>query len=144
MALPAVIDIGQAVIRAIEASAVMALFVVSLRGMPRAKQLADITAILALFFVTLEPSTNATEAPLMLLSAVSAALVVWFVVRFVLRENLLAYPLAAALALLLGSAASLLQNQRNDLILNGVVEIIAAIAFIVWIAYPKYSEPQHV
>ncbi|HEX9502088.1 MAG TPA: CPBP family intramembrane glutamic endopeptidase [Thermoanaerobaculia bacterium] len=144
MALPAVIDIGQAVIRAIEASAVMALFVVSLREMPRAKRLADITAILAFFFVMLESSTNATEAPLMLLSSASAALAVWFVVRFVLRENLLAYPLAAALALLLGSAASLLQNQRNDLILNGVVEIIAAIALVIWIAYPRYSEPQHV
>jgi hypothetical protein len=115
-----------------------------LREMPRAKRLADITAILALFFVTLEPSTNAKEAPLMLLSAASAALVIWFVVRFVLRENLLAYPLAAALAMLLGSAASLLQNQRGDLIVNGVVEIVAAIALIVWIAYPKYSEPQHV
>jgi predicted histidine transporter YuiF (NhaC family) len=80
----------------------------------------------------------------MLLSSASAALAVWFVVRFVLRENLLAYPMAAALALLLGSAASLLQNQRNDLILNGVVEIMAAIALVIWIAYPKYSEPQHV
>ena len=105
---------------------------------------ADITAILALFFVMLDSNTNAKEAPLMLLSSVSAALVIWFVVRFVHRENLLAYPLAAALAMLLGSAASLLQNQRSDLIVNGVVEIVAAIVLIVWIAYPKYSEPQHV
>jgi membrane protease YdiL (CAAX protease family) len=144
MTMPAILDIGQAVVRAIEASAVVALFVVSLREMPKAKKLADITAILALFFITLEPSTNAKEAPLMVLSALSAALVIWFVVRFVLRENLLAYPIVAALAMLLGSAASLLQNQRSDLIVNGVVDIIAAIALIVWVAYPKYSEPQHV
>jgi hypothetical protein len=144
MTLPVVVDVGQAVVRAIEASAVVGLFAVSLREMPKAKKFADITAILALFFITLEPNANAAEAPLMLLSAVTSALAVWFVVRFILRENLLAYPLAATLALLLGSAASLLQNQRNDLILQGVVEIIAAIALMIWIAYPKYSEPQHV
>ena len=46
--------------------------------------------------------------------------------------------------MLLGSAASLMQNQRGDLIFNGVVDIIAAIALMIWVAYPKYSEPQHV
>jgi hypothetical protein len=144
MAMPALVDIGQAVVRAIEVSAVVALFVVSVREMPRAKRLADTTAILALVFVTLEPSTKVSEAPLMLLSSVTGALVVWCVVRFILRENLLAYPLAVALALLLGSAVTLLQNQRSDLIVNAVVEIIAAIALAIWIAYPTYSEPQHV
>ena len=81
---------------------------------------------------------------LMLLASVTGALVVWAVVRFILRENLLAYPLAVALALLLGSAVTLLQNQRSDLIVNAVVEIVAAIALAVWIAYPTHSEPQHV
>ena len=121
IAVPALLDIGQSVVRAIEASAVVALFVTAIRGMPRAERFADMTAILALFFITLDSNTKPTEAPMMLLSSITGALLAWFIVRFVMRENLLAYPLAAALALLLGSAATLLQNHRSDLMVNGVV-----------------------
>ena len=57
-----------------------------------------------------------------------------------MRENLLAYPVAAALALLLGSAATLLQNHRSDLMVNGVVDILAVMALVVWIAYPSPAQ----
>ncbi len=142
MTWPAILDIGQAAVHAIYASAVVALFVTALRTMPRARQLADIVAILAIFFAALDQSTNAREAPLMLLSAASAALLAWCVVRFIMRENLLAYPLTAALASLLGTAATLLHNHRGDLVLNGVLEIVVAIALIIWMTFPSY-EAQH-
>ncbi|HYS55018.1 MAG TPA: CPBP family intramembrane glutamic endopeptidase [Thermoanaerobaculia bacterium] len=138
VAWPAVLDIGQAAIFAIEGSAVIALFAIALRGMPRADRFADLTAILAVFFfaVGLKYNTTAAEAPMVLLSSVTGALLIWFVARYVLRENLLAYPLAVALAVLLGDAATLLQNHRGDLIVNAVVDILVAIALIVWMAYP--------
>jgi len=139
---PAVLDIGQAAVFAIDGSAIVALFTIALRGMPRAKQFADLTAILAVFFfaVGLKYNTTAAEAPMVLLSSVTVALLIWLVVRFVLRENLIAYPFAIAIAVLLGNAATLLQNQRSDLIVNAVVDIIAAIALIVWISYPRPAE----
>ena len=142
MTWPAILDIGQAAVHAVYASAVVALFVTALRTMPRARQLADIVAILAIFFSALDQSTNAREAPLMLLSAASAALLAWCVVRFIMRENLLAYPLTAGLASLLGTAATLLQNHRGDLVINGVLEILVAIALIIWMTFPSY-EAQH-
>ena len=140
IAVPALLDIGQSLVRAIEASAVVALFVTAIRGMPRAERFADVTAILALFFIALDSNTKPSEAPMMLLSSITGALLAWFIVRFVMRENLLAYPLAAALALLLGSAATLLQNHRSDLMVNGVVDILAVMALVVWIAYPSPAE----
>ena len=136
---PALLDIGQAAVFAIEGSAVIALFALAVRGMPRAERFADLTAILALFFfaIGLRYTSPAAEAPMMLLSSVTAALLVWFLARFVLRENLLAYPLAIALAVLFGNAATLLQSQRNDLIVNAVIDIVVAIALVVWMVYPK-------
>jgi len=134
MTLPSLLAIGEAALRAIEASAAVALFVVGLRGMPRAERFGDATAIAAIFFVSLDPTMRPPEAPFMLFSAATAAVLAWLIVRYVLGTNLLAYPIAVALAMLLASAATLLQNHRPDLIANAVVEIAASIALAVWIA----------
>jgi membrane protease YdiL (CAAX protease family) len=134
MPLPSLLAIGEAAIRAIEASAAVALFVRAVRTMPGRRWLRDAVAIAAIFFVTLEPSVTLRHMPLMLVASASGAVLVWFVVRFVLGENLLAYPVAVVLAYLLGNATTLLQNHRPDLIANAVVEIAAVIFFAVWIA----------
>jgi membrane protease YdiL (CAAX protease family) len=134
IAWPSLLAIGEAALRAMEASAAVALFVVGLRGMPRAERFADATAIAAIFFVSLDPTTRPPEAPFMLFSAVTAAVLAWLIIRYVLGNNLLSYPVAVALAMLLGSAAALLQNHRPDLIANAVVEIAAAVALAIWIA----------
>jgi hypothetical protein len=60
-----------------------------------------------------------------------------------MRNNLLAYPLAVALALLLGDASTLLQNHRADLQAGGIAEIAASIALIIWIATPRPSPIEH-
>ncbi|HEY8132740.1 MAG TPA: type II CAAX endopeptidase family protein [Thermoanaerobaculia bacterium] len=141
-ALPSLLAIGEAALRAIEASAAVALFVVGLRGLPRAERFADATAIAALFFVSLDPSMRPAEAPFMLFAAATAAALAWAVVRYVFGTNLLAYPTAIALAMLLGSAATFLQNHRPDLIANAIVEIAAAVALVIWIAFrgPRIAE----
>ena len=72
----------------------------------------------------------------MLIAAATAAALAWAIVRYVFGTNLLAYPIAVALAMLLGSAATLLQNHRPDLIANAIVEIAATVALVIWIAYP--------
>jgi len=136
MAAPALLAIGQSVVRAIELSAVVALFVVGVRGMPRAERYGDAVAAVSTFLMLLDSSSHGAEAALMLLTAAIGAALAWFLIRQVLRDNLLAYPVAAALALLISSAASMLQNHRSDLTVNGAIVIVAAIALAAWIATP--------
>ncbi len=137
MAAPSALAIGQAVVRAIEASAAIALFVVGVRAMPRADRFAELTAITAILFITLDPNARGSQSAFMLISAATAAVLVWFLVRYVLRDNFLAYPLTAVFALLLGSASTLLQNHRSDLIANGVIVLVAAFALAAWVAFPR-------
>ena len=108
--------------------------------MPRAERFADATAIAALFFVILDPTAHGAKALFFILSALTAAVLAWFIVRHVLRDNLLAYPLATALAMLFASAAAMLQNHRSDLIVNGTIVIAAAVALAIWIAFPQRLE----
>jgi hypothetical protein len=76
----------------------------------------------------------------MLFSAAVTTALAWFLVRYVLRDNLLAYPVAAAIALLLNNAASMLENHRSDLMINGVIVILAAVALAAWMAIPQRAE----
>jgi len=55
--------------------------------MPHADRLADVVAITTIAFVLLDPSARAAEVPLMLLSVVTSALLLWFVVRFCLARQ---------------------------------------------------------
>ena len=105
--------------------------------MPRADRFADAVAIAAVLFLVLDPTAHGAQIAFMLFSAATATLLAWLLVRYVLRSNLLAYPLAVALATLLSSAATLLQNHRVDLIANGVIVLIVAIALAIWVAYPR-------
>jgi membrane protease YdiL (CAAX protease family) len=137
---PALLAIGQAIIRAIQLSAGVALFLCGVRGIPQSERYGDLVAIIALFFVLLDPGAHGGEAPLMLLSAAVATALAWFVVRFVLRDNLLAYPLAAVLALMFSSASNMLQNHRTDLTVNAVIVIVVAVALAAWVAGRRPAE----
>src|SRR5581483_10510148 len=85
MAAPALLAIGQAIVRAIEVSAVVALFVEGVRGVPRADKYADVVALVALFFLIVDPSARGSAIVVMLLSSASAAVLAWALVRYVLR-----------------------------------------------------------
>jgi len=140
--LPFILGIGDAIIRAIEVAAAAALFVTALRAANR-PWLPSAAAAVAYFCTSLDSSATLRQTPLMLLSAASAALLLWLLTTYVMRNNLLAYPLAVALALLLSDAATLLQNHRADLQTAGIVEIAAVIALVIWIAAPRSSPIEH-
>jgi len=140
MSDPSLLAIGEALGIAIVLSGFVALFVTGVRGMPRADRYGDAVAVVAIFLVFLNPGTRGREAPLMLLSAAVFAGLAWFLVRYVLRDNLLAYPVAAAMVMLLTSAASMLQNHRSDLTVNAVIVIVAAVVLAGWIALPPRAE----
>jgi hypothetical protein len=75
----------------------------------------------------------------MLISAAVIAALAFIVIRYILGTNLLAYPLTIAVALLLGNAADLLQNHRRDLTINGIAEIVVAVALLLWAAIPAIN-----
>lgn len=137
--VPAFLVIGSAIVRAIEVSALIALFVYGVRGFEKPRWLPDAIAVTALFCLSLDPSAKGPQIVLMLIGATSAAALAWIVVRYVLGANLLAYPVAAALLSLLSNAAILLQNHRADLLINGIVVIAAAVALLVWLIAPQRS-----
>ena len=134
MALPALLIIGDAAIRAIQISAVVALFIHGLRGFQRPPWLADVLAVAALFCATLDPSVRGSEVPVMLLVAGTAAGLAWLIVRYILADNILGYPVAAALLILLNGSATLLQNHRPDLMVHGSIVAAAALALVAWFA----------
>ena len=80
---------------------------------------------------------------MMLVSAATGAVLAWVVVRYVLADNLLAYPLAACLLFLLNGAATLLQNHRPDLIVHGSVVAAAAILVVMAMAVTRLPQPEH-
>ena len=73
----------------------------------------------------------------MLLRSLATAATLWFVARFVLDSNLLAWPLAIFVADLVPSALFLLQNHRVDLRVNAAVEILIVLAVCAFVAVPR-------
>jgi hypothetical protein len=135
--LPSIWAIGNAVILALLASAAAGLFVYALRTFSRVPWLPDAIGVAILFCLTLESSVTAKQLPSTILGTLIAALILWALVRYVLGANLLAYPLAVLIAQLLLGGATLLQNQRQDLIVNGIVMLVAAAAAALWAALPR-------
>jgi membrane protease YdiL (CAAX protease family) len=135
--MPSLLTIGQTAVYTVIVCAAAALFVAALRGLPGKRWLPSAIGAALVFFATLDPSAKPAEMPLALLSAATAAALAWLLVRHVLGSNLMAYPLTAALALLLGAAATLLQNHRADLAANAAIEIAVALALVLWAALPR-------
>ena len=132
--IPALLIVGQAAVRAIEASAALGLLVVGLRGFRRPTWLPDALGVVIVFLVSLDPGARAAEMPTMLFAAATAALLAWVTVRYVIADNIIGYPIAAALLLLINGAATLLQNHRPDLGLNGAIVAATAIVLVYWFA----------
>jgi hypothetical protein len=135
--LPSLWAIGNAVILALVAGAAAGLFVYALRSFSAVAWLPDAAAIALLFCLTLDSSVTAKQLPSTIAGTLVSALLVWALVRFVLGRNLLAYPLAVLIGQLLVGASSLMQNHREDLIVNGIVMLAAAAAAALWAALPR-------
>jgi membrane protease YdiL (CAAX protease family) len=132
--VPAIIEGLQALFGAIIFAAAVALYSTAIR-----KHTAIVT-IIAIFCVSVDWLSTPEQAPVMLARAMVVALMAWVVARHVLDGNPLAWPLTIFISSLLQTAAVLLQNQRPDLIGNGIALIVFAIAAVLWAAAPRRSE----
>jgi membrane protease YdiL (CAAX protease family) len=137
--LPGLLGILSSILVTLTACSVLGLFLVALRGFAARSWLPATIGTVMIFLATLDSSANLHQIPLMLVSAAVAATLAFIVIRYVLGENLLAYPLTIAVAALLGNAAELLRNHRPDLTVNGIAEIVVAVALLVWAAAPGES-----
>jgi len=138
--LPGLLGVFSTILRTLMACSVFGLFIVALRGTVSKTWLPGVIAMVAVFFATIDPSATLQQTPLMLVSSALTALIAYLIVRYVLGTNLLAYPLTVATALLLAGGADLLQNHRSDLTMNGIVEIVVAVALLLWVATPRMVE----
>jgi membrane protease YdiL (CAAX protease family) len=132
--LPSLLTAGQTVTRTLIVAAAAALFIGALQTLRGKSWLPSVAGTALVFFASLDSSAKPEQLPLALLAAASAALLAWLIARHVLGANLLAWPLAAALAMLLGEAATLLQNHRPDLQVHGWIEIAVAAVIVIWVA----------
>ena len=132
--LPALVEGAQALFGALVVSGAVALFALATR-----RYRAAITIVLV-FFAAVDPSVTTEQAPVMLVRALAFALVAWLVARYVLDGNPLAWPLAVFLLGALQSASFFLQNQRPDLIANGVALLAFCLVAVVWIALPRTAD----
>jgi membrane protease YdiL (CAAX protease family) len=135
--LPSIWAIGNAVIMAITVAAAAGLLVYALRAFSEVRWLPDAAALALLFCLTIDSSVTPKQLPAAVAATLVSALLVWALVRFILGANLLAYPLAVVIAQLLLGGATLLQNHRQDLIVNGIVLLAAAAAAALWAALPR-------
>jgi hypothetical protein len=138
--LPGLFDIAQALVRAIEVSALAGLFLYTLRVFDKAKWLPDAAGIAIIFFISVDSNASTRQLPMMFLTALIGSLVTWVVVRYIIGRNLLAYPLVIAIVSLLSDAATLLHNHRPDLIVNGVAMLVACVALIAWVVTPAEAD----
>jgi hypothetical protein len=138
--LPGLLGILSTILRTLIVCSILGLFLLALRGSTSKPWLPATIAIVAVFFAALDGSANLRQTPLMLIVAAITAVLAYVMIRYVLGTNLLAYPLTIAVALLLGNGADLLQNHRADLTINGVAEIVAAVALLIWAAMPGFGE----
>jgi len=137
--LPALVGIFSTAMRTLTACAVFGLFMLALRGFSARPWLPATIGTIAIFLAAIDANANLKETPLMLASAAVTAALAFILIRYVLGTNLLAYPLTIAVFLLLANGADLLQNHRADLTINGIIEIVVAIALLIWAAMPRDS-----
>ena len=136
---PSVLAIGEALFDAVVASGVIAAFAFGLSSIRKKPWLRDAAVIAIVFCASLHPDATLVQTPLMLLRAAVLALLVFAIARFVLNGNVLAWPLAIFMAVMLNALKSMAQH-RLDLHLNAAVVAIAIVAAMIWVASPRTEE----
>ncbi|HEV7427165.1 MAG TPA: type II CAAX endopeptidase family protein [Thermoanaerobaculia bacterium] len=141
--LPGLIGFFSTILMTLTACSVFGLFVLALRGFSARPWLPATIGTSAIFLATLDSSATVQQMPLMIVFAAVTAALAFIIIRYILGRNLLAYPLTIAVTILLANGADLLPLHRADLTINGIAEIVVAIALLIWIAMPTESfEPQ--
>ncbi|HEY2093119.1 MAG TPA: CPBP family glutamic-type intramembrane protease [Thermoanaerobaculia bacterium] len=133
---PAIITIGEAFFDAVIASGVVAAFAYSVSSFRKMPWLRDAITIAVIFCASMRPDATFVQTPLMLIRGAVLAFLTWFIARFVLDGNVLAWPLAVFMAVMLNGIDAMGQH-RLDLHVNMAVVAVALVAMTIWIAYPK-------
>jgi hypothetical protein len=129
--LPSLFEFADALFGAIVLAGAVTMYATATMSWPR-RSAAAITTIILIFLVSLDSNVDARALPLMLLSAALTAGTAWFVARYILNGNPLAWPLTAFVASLLQSGLLLAQNARGDLRFHAAVVCITAVAALIW------------
>ncbi|MBV8515947.1 MAG: CPBP family intramembrane metalloprotease [Acidobacteria bacterium] len=135
--LPALLILARAALLALAGSAAVALFTHT------ARRYTAVITLVSVFCAAVDPLVTSAQAPVMLAHALVLAALVWIIARYVLAANPLAWPLAFFLGSTLSGAALLLQNQRADLMANGVALLVIAAAAAAWLAASRDGAPRN-
>jgi membrane protease YdiL (CAAX protease family) len=137
---PAVFAAAHALLYAIYGCGAISLFAYALSTVRR-RWFAPLATMAILFFTQLDSGVNASQLGLAVVSAAALAIAAWLLARHVLGTNPLAWPLALFSAIALQAALGMLDNHRNDLIVNGWALIAVVVAILAWLAMPsRYVE----
>jgi hypothetical protein len=139
VSFPAVLTFAEACFDAVVASGVIAAFAYGLPSFRKMPWLRDAITIVVIFCAAIRPDATFAQMPLMVVRAAAFALLTWVIARYVLDGNVLAWPFAAFLAIMLNGIDSMAQH-RLDLHVNAAAVAILLVAAIVWIAFPRRME----
>ena len=77
------------------------------------------------------------EAPLTIFRAAALAVAAWFIARYILGDNPIAWPLTILIASTTQGALDMLGNDRADLQANGVGLLLVLALLLAFIAAPQ-------
>jgi membrane protease YdiL (CAAX protease family) len=133
---PAALTIAEALFDAVIASGAVAAFAYAVTSFRKTPWLADVITIVVVFCASVQADATLAQTPLMLLRAAVFALLLWFIARFILGGNVLAWPFAVFMAMMLNGIDAMAQH-RLDLHINVAIVAVVLVAAMIWIAYPK-------
>lgn len=138
MRFPAILEGGNAIVQAIGFCGAIAMFAFALKNAPRV--VAPCAVIIGIFCSSVDANVPMSEAPLMLFRALAIAVAVWFIARYILGDNPIAWPLTIVIATAAQSALDMLGNSRVDLQQNGIALLIALVLLIAFVAWPRQEQ----
>ena len=130
---PLLTDLGTSIVGAVIFAGAAAAYSAAAATWKRAWT-APVLTMATIFCVTIDSSATPRELPMTLITSAALAAVVWIIARYVLNGNPMAWPLAALTTSLLESGASMIQNHRADLRLQGSIAFVIAIVTLIWAA----------
>ena len=134
--MPALFELASAIFEAVLFSGAVALFIAAVRTWEK-KWLAPAVTMFLVFCVSLDSSVTASELPLMIITRLILAVMVWVIGWYILDGNVLAWPLAAFTAAVFQSGMALAQNDRADLRLNAAILFAIGLFTLIWTTWQK-------
>jgi len=136
---PAILTFAEACFDAVVASGVIAAFAYAVSSFRKVPWLRGALTIGIIFCASMRPDATFAQTPLMLIRAAALAVLIWVIARYVLDGNVLAWPFAIFMAIVLNGIDSMAQH-RLDLHINVLALAIVLVAAIVWMAFPRREE----